>query len=130
MRGKVIIVFVLIIIAAGLFATFSSVKEDEKDLQKVEVSKLEGEAWPQNDFTRHLPRPTHGSLHIVALGRSSMQFEVSGYELKDYEEYIEIAKTAGFNLRTSTSSGFTGYNEDGYMISIKLIGNKLKVAVS
>lgn len=130
MRGKILILFVLVIIVAGVIATFTSVKEDEKGIVKVEVSQLEGEPWPQNDFTRHLPRPTHGSLHVVTQGRSSIQFEVSGYDLNGYKEYIEIARSSGFNLRESNSSGFTAYNEDGYMISIKLIGSKLVVAVS
>lgn len=130
MKGKVLILFIILIIGAGLFATFGSVKEDEKGLVKTEVSKLEGEQWPQSDFTRHLPRPTHGSLHVITQGRSSIQFEVSGYDLKGYEEYIELAKKAGFNLKTSNVSGFTGFNEDGYMITVKLINGKLTVAVS
>lgn len=130
MKGKILILFIILIIAAGLFATCTSVHEDEKGIVKVAVDDLKGEPWPQNDLTRHLPKPKHGSLHIVNQGRSSIQFEVSGYDLKGYEEYIELAKEAGYNLNTSTTSGFSGLNEDGYMITIKLIGGKLVVAVS
>ena len=54
--------------------------------------------WPDNEYTKSLPRPTVGTVARAWINtdREYCSIELSGMEQSDSEAYVEALKAAGF----------------------------------
>ncbi len=85
-----------------------------------------GGNWPDNEFTKLLPKPT---LEIVTTANNGDEFSVvfQNGTMDDMKEYAAQAATAGFNVNANTEDysaqgmdifSYSAVNADGYSISV------------
>ncbi len=85
-----------------------------------------GNGWPDNDFTKLLPRP---SFAVLAANTSDIDFTVAFGEatVEQIRTYVEEVKAKGFTVDAEVADeenmgmtiySFTAKNADGYMVNI------------
>lgn len=79
--------------------------------------------WPTYGIATNLPIPTwsdRGQFYGSPSDETMFWAEIGYTTLKDYEDYVEACKAAGFDkdIQEDPGSSFIAYNEEGYMIDL------------
>ena len=135
MRKSIVLFIIIVIVCAflSIYITDSKYKKSQEENQiendftkydEIFNSELTGDNWPNNSFTKMMPKPHRGELKIKGLARSRMSFEVSNVSLADYNDYIVLAKEKGLVYNASRRNGYNATNEDGYVIQVYFDSNQ------
>ena len=88
------------------------------------------DTWSDSEIAQQISRPIEG--HHIVITDEQDEFEVCSYgvTLDAYNQYVEELKKAGFNEKSSTSSGFEGRNAEGYSVDIWYYDDNEKLDIS
>lgn len=87
--------------------------------------------WPDNQYTRLLPKTISDKGKIITNDEKEFSIYVSGMSIEEFDKYIISCKDKGFNVNTETErKEFTATNSDKYRLSVEYEGNNvIKIAV-
>ncbi|HOP11682.1 MAG TPA: hypothetical protein PK629_09365 [Oscillospiraceae bacterium] len=90
------------------------------------ITQFGGE-WPDNEFTRLVPKPDFGELLGAVTSEDSFYVSFTSTDLNQVRAYIEQVKETGFTVDATTTDesafgiavvSYTAYNAAGYKIEI------------
>jgi len=107
----------------------------ESDILSVHLTKTKDYKefkWPENEFTKLLPKPNSDKGEIIDSSEKEFVIEVANTSEDDYKKYIEACKENGFGEKINeTDKTFTALNKDKYGLIIEYLGyNVIKITVS
>ena len=98
---------------------------DIEENGNMESSNQYGGSWPENEFTKQVPKPGF-EVHSVTTDSSSCNITFNNATIEQLKEYVETVKDAGFTTvltRETETRGISHYlytarNANGYEIVV------------
>ena len=108
--------------SAPSFTPNSAAIEENRNMENLNQF---GGTWPDNEFTRQVPRPEF-EVYAVTTNATSCNITFSGTTIEQLKDYVEVVKDAGFTTTITRESEirgvkhylYTARNANGYEIVV------------
>ena len=119
--------------SAAPAATQNANNAEKDDASSAGSGSVQNGDWPDNEFTKLIPKPTWTILSQNTLSYIFLA-TLSDATLEEVKAYVEELKTKGFTIDATTSDAGTTYayqaeHANGYYVSVTFSGSNSGVSI-